>query len=83
MVQRVSGSGGRSIAVVVSRFGHDPIPVSIAAGTSVGTVLANAGIVLQDLETVYVAGGEVNQEDIVENGDVISIITPKAAGTRA
>ncbi len=34
------------IAVAVSRFGHDPIPVSVAEDSTIEDVLAKAGITL-------------------------------------
>lgn len=70
------------IAVVVSRFGHDPVPVCVDEGSTVEDVLAEAGISLSGREEVFVAGVKAAMNDEVEDKDVLSVVTPKQAGTR-
>lgn len=70
------------LAVAVSRFGHEPLPVCVDEGATVRDVLAKADIALTGREKVYVAGAEASMRDIVEDGDVLSIVTPKQAGSR-
>lgn len=70
------------IAVAVSRFGHEPIPVCVDEGATVREVLEKAGISLTGREKVYVAGAEATMRDEVEEGDVLSIVTPKQAGNK-
>lgn len=70
------------IAVAVSRFGHDPIPVSVAEDSTIEDVLAKAGITLAGTEKVFVAGAEVALDDVVEDKDVVSVVTPKQAGSK-
>ncbi len=71
-----------SIAVAVSRFGHDPVPVSVVEGSTIEDVLDKAGISLTGTEKVYVSGAQVDLEDEVEDKDVISVVTPKQAGSK-
>lgn len=72
---------GPMIAVAVSRLGSDPVPVSIAAGSTVAAALAKAGIEGAKGE-LFVDGSPANLEDVLENGDVLNIVTPKEAGAR-
>lgn len=71
-----------TFGVAVSRFGHDPIAVTVSEGATVEEVLDEAGITLAGREVVYNAGEKVSMEDEVEENDVLSIISPKAAGNR-
>lgn len=68
------------VAVAISRFGHDPVPVCLPEGGTVRAALEKAGIELARGEKVYVAGVEGGDDDILEDGDVLSIVTPKQAG---
>lgn len=68
------------IAVAVSRMGHDPIPLCLSEGATVGDALKAAGIRLATNERAYVAGQEAPLTAILEESDVLSIVTPKAAG---
>jgi putative ubiquitin-RnfH superfamily antitoxin RatB of RatAB toxin-antitoxin module len=70
------------LAIAVSRFGHDPIPVTVAEGATVQDVLTKAKIDLSGTEKVFVAGAEVDLQDEVEDKDVISVVTPKQAGSK-
>lgn len=77
-----SGDTCGEIAVVVSRFGHDPIPVCVDEGATVSDVLTKAGISLSGREEVFVAGVKAAMVDEVEDKDVLSVVSPKQAGTR-
>ena len=79
---RTGATGGNTVNVMVSRFGHDPIAVAIAEGSTIGAVLDKAGLSLEGSQQLFCAGAEVRSSDVVDDGDVISIVTPKAAGTR-
>lgn len=70
------------IAVVVSRFGHDPVPVCVDDGATVGEVLEKAGIALTGREEVFVAGVKAPMDAEVDDKDVLSVVTPKQAGNR-
>ncbi len=81
-MRKGSVDGGEGIAVAVSRFGHDPVPVKLGEDATVSDALAAAGITLGPSEKAYVAGVEASGRDTLEDGDVLSIVTPKRAGTR-
>ena len=69
----------KGLSVAVSRFGHDPIPVTVDDGATIQDVLNEAGIDLAGTEKVYVSGQEFALTDEVEDKDVVSIVTPKQA----
>lgn len=80
-MKKVKAAEGE-ICVAVSRFGHDPIPVCLPKGATVEEVLDKAEVELDGREEVFVAGTKADYEDIVEDKDVLSVVTPKAAGSR-
>ena len=69
------------LTVYISRFGHDEIELEVAEGTTVADVFARAGIALSGREQAFVSGVQATMRSIVEDGDVINIVTPKQAGT--
>ncbi len=71
---------GAEIAVAVSRFGSDPVIVKLPHNSTVGEALSAAGVAIASREQAYVAGQEARNADILEDGDVVSIVTPKQAG---
>lgn len=79
---RSNTTASGSIAVAVSRFGADPVALSLPEGSTVGEALSKAGITPSGAEQVFCAGQAADMSAIVEDGDVLSIVTPKAAGTR-
>ena len=80
MKKATGGAQTGTIAVAVSRFGHDVVPVTVPEGATVSDVLREAGVSPATHEKLYVSGVVAESGDIVENGDVISIVTPKQAG---
>lgn len=70
------------IAVSVSRFGHDPVPVCVPEGATVEEVLEKAEIELNGREEIFVAGVKADMDSEVEDKDILSIVTPKQAGAR-
>ena len=81
MKKKGSSSEGK-IAVVISRFGSDPVPVSVDEGSTVEDVLDTAGISLSGREEIFVAGVKADADSEVEDRDILSIVTPKQAGAR-
>ena len=67
------------IAVSVVSFGNDPIAVALPTGSTVADALAKADIVRSGQE-IFVSGESADDADVLENGDVLSIVTPKQAG---
>lgn len=79
-MRKASTPHGATIAVSVVRLGSDPIALSLSEGATVADALAQAGIDRDGREQVRVAGVEADDTDVLENGDVLSISTPKQAG---
>ena len=75
-----ANKGGDTLAVAVTRLGSDPIPVTLAKGGTVGEALAKAGVDAGGRAEYFVDGVRANTEDILEDGDVLAIVTPKQAG---
>lgn len=71
------------ITVYIARFGHDEIEMRVNENTTVAQVFAQSGIDLTGREQAYVDGVPALPGSIVENGDVVSIVTPKQAGSNA
>ena len=66
--------------VYIARFGHDEIAVEVPDGATVREVFAQTGYSNSGREVAYVDGVPATMSSIVEDGDVISIVTPKQAG---
>ena len=69
-----------TITVTISRFGHEAKTVTLPEGATVAQALASASITLEGREEMFVEGVSAEQSDVVENGDILSIVTPKQAG---
>lgn len=82
-MQRSAGSAqpsGSGITVRVGRFGERPRDYTLSTGATVAQALEAAGIALAG-ETVVVNGEkDINMEDILEDGDVLNLVTSKEAG---
>ena len=66
--------------IFISRFGHDEIELEVPSGTTVAAVLQMSGIDLDGRQEVYVSGVRATPGSIVEDGDILSVVTPKQAG---
>ena len=69
------------ITVFIARFGHDEIELNLDNGTTVAAAFAASGIEMTGREQMYVDGIQALPGSVLENGDVISIVTPKQAGS--
>jgi len=69
------------IAVSVVSFGNDPIALALPVGSTVADALAAADIQRAGQE-FFVSGETAEDSDVLETGDVLSIVTPKQAGNR-
>lgn len=76
---RTNNTGG-VINVQISRFGQNTVSVDVAENSTVGEVLNAAGVSLSGSEKVFCAGVEATLTDLVDSGDVLSVISPKQAG---
>jgi len=68
------------LTVYIARMGHDEIALQVEEGTRVRDVLTRSGMSLSGSEQAYVSGVSATMTSIVEDGDIISIVTPKQAG---
>lgn len=71
---------GETIAVAVSRLGSDVIPVTLPKDSTVADALAKAGVSASSRTEYFVSGVRADSEDILEDGDVLALVTPKQAG---
>ena len=70
------------ITITIARFGQAPQGIKINDGGTVQDALNTAGVEVKSGEKVSVEGVEAEMSNEVENGDVISIYTPKGGGYR-
>lgn len=68
------------LTVYISRFGHDEIELEVPEGTTVRQVFSQAGLEISGREQAFVSGVQATMASIVEDNDVINIVTPKQAG---
>ncbi len=80
--KKVAKKSTGTLAVLVSRFGHDPVPVAVPKGATVGDVLKKVALTLNEREQAYVNGDYARMEDKVSDQDVVAIVSPKAAGAK-
>ena len=69
------------IAVSVVSFGNDPIAVAIPVGSTVAQAMAAAGV-SRGGQQLFVSGEVAEDGDVLEAGDVLTIVTSKQAGAR-
>lgn len=68
------------IIVRIGRFGSDSSSVELEKDTTVADALEEAGISLGGEEKIWVNGEKATGRDILENGDVVNVVSPKEAG---
>lgn len=76
-----AGTAGEMI-IHVSRFGQTTLTLNVPVDCTVTRALELASYQSRGNEKVFVAGVEASGDDILEDGDVLSIVTPKQAGGR-
>lgn len=82
-MEKANANTGDNIAVAVTRLGSDPIPVTLPKRATVSDALKAAKIGTTGREELFVDGQRANLNDILEDGDVLAVVTPKQAGARA
>lgn len=81
MKKNAAGADKDVIAVSVARLGNDPLPVALPVGSTVRDALEKAGVSTTGRSTEYFVGGvRADLDDELEDGDVLSLVTPKQAG---
>jgi len=80
-MQKATGgaTAGNVIAVSVVAFGNDPIALALPVGSTVAQALAQANIT-RGASDVFVSGQDAEDADVLEGGDVLSIVSAKQAG---
>ena len=78
-----TASNEAGISVTISRLGNEPVTVTVPVDSTVAQALAKAGITLGSREELYVAGVPAQSGDILDDGDVLQVVTPKQAGAVA
>ena len=68
------------ITVKIGRFGSDTSTVNLDKDTTVGDALEEAGISVGSNEKIWVNGDKATLRDILEDGDVVNVVSPKEAG---
>lgn len=82
-MRKAEGAGSASVITVsVVSFGNDPIAVALPVGSTVALALTRAGVERNGQE-IFVSGETADDSDVLENGDVLSVVTPKQAGVIA
>ncbi|MFA5395908.1 MAG: hypothetical protein WC346_07875 [Methanogenium sp.] len=68
------------IKIIIGRFGREPEEVEVPMGSTVEEALKDASVSLGSSEKVWVNSEKASMKDIVEDGDIINIVSPKEAG---
>ena len=68
-----------SFKVKIARLGTAPVEVTLGRTHTVAAALLAAGIDPSGSEDVWVDGEQTDRDDVVEAGEILTIITPKAA----
>ena len=69
-----------TIKVTIGRFGSEPSDVEIEKDSTVRDALEEIGIDVSGDDKVWVNGTRANMRDILDEGDIINVVTPKQAG---
>jgi len=71
-----------SIKVIVSRLGSEEIEVSLPVDSTVREALEKAGVPVSDRTEIFVSGVRAEMDNLLDDGDVLALTTPKQAGSR-
>lgn len=80
MIKGTTSGDGSTIAVAVSRLGSDVVPVTLPKDSTVRDALEKAGVTAGARTEYFVSGVKADMDDVLENGDVLALVTPKQAG---
>ena len=80
MVKKQRKVSSDTMIITIAKFGSDPENVTIPTGSTVGDALREAGVTVKKNWELFVDGDDAETKDILENGDILSIVTPKEAG---
>lgn len=68
------------ISVKIGRLGSGTLEFRLPQDTTIGEALSQANIFVEGQEKIMVNGEEATKDDILDSGDIVSLITPKHAG---
>lgn len=71
---------GDTISVAVSRLGSDVVPLTLPKDAKVRDALEKAGVSTTARTEYFVSGVRADMDDVLEDGDVLALVTPKQAG---
>lgn len=80
MRKSANAAEGSTIAVAVSRLGSDVVPVVLPAESTVRDALEKAGVSTSGHTEYFVSGVRADLDDVLEDKDVLALVTPKQAG---
>lgn len=69
-----------TMAVTIARFGSNPLTLAVPIGSTVEEVVELGSISLEGREELFVEGTRAEGSDVLEDGDILSIVTSKQAG---
>lgn len=69
-----------SMKVTIGRFGSEPQEVFIERDSTIRAALTEVGIEITDSDKVWVNGQRATLRDILEENDIVNVVTPKQAG---
>lgn len=82
-MEKANKAEGDVIAVAVTRLGADPVAVKLSKDDrTVRKALELAGIANAGRAEYFVDGQRAELDDILDDGDVLSLVTPKQAGSK-
>ena len=82
-MEKANKGNGDVIAVAVTRLGADPVAVKLTQeDRTVKKALELAGITTTARTEYFVDGQRAEQNDLLDDGDVLSLVTPKQAGSK-
>lgn len=82
VVKKAALAGSRSSSrVTVGQFGADPVTVTVSGSATVGDVLSKAGFDVSSSEKIWLNGKRATKSTRVRTGDIVSVISPKEAGS--
>lgn len=71
-----------TIKITIGRFGSEPQEVEVEKDSTIRQALDEVGINVSGEDVkVWVNGARANFRDILDDGDIINVVTPKQAGT--
>ena len=71
-----------TIKVTIGRFGSEPQDVEVEKDSTIRAALSEIGIELGEADKVWVNGTRASLRDILDEGDIVNVVTPKQAGVK-